>query len=249
MGHGQRARARRSIPATPSWSGRATSATTRSGPDSDASVIAGLDWDRVYPLDRTDRRRRRASPATRSRSRSSTSTRRAGAGRRSCPGSGCCPTTSPTPTCGSSTSPTATSPTCARTSRSRSSRSSARWASARPARAPQPVMPPGSFGGNMDTRQLVRGATLYLPVQVERRAVLLRRRPRRQGDGEVCVTGLEAPMFASLRFTLQKGRSIPAPQYRTPGAADAGASTRRRSTARPASAATCTSPRRTPSGR
>jgi acetamidase/formamidase len=32
----------------------------------------------------------------------------------------------------------------------------------------------------------------------------------------VCVTGLEAPMYASLRFTLEKGRSIPSPQYRTP---------------------------------
>ena len=31
------------------------------------------------------------------------------------------------------------------------------------------------------------------------------------------MTGLEAPMFAALRFTLEKGRSIPAPQYRTPG--------------------------------
>src|SRR4029077_7593834 len=37
-----------------------------------------------------------------------------------------------------------------------------------------------------------------------------------EGDGEVCVTGLEAPMFASLRFTLEKGRSLPAPHYRTP---------------------------------
>jgi acetamidase/formamidase len=37
-----------------------------------------------------------------------------------------------------------------------------------------------------------------------------------QGDGEVCVTGIESPMFASLRFTLEKGRSIPSPQYRTP---------------------------------
>ena len=38
----------------------------------------------------------------------------------------------------------------------------------------QPVMPPGTFGGNMDTRQLVRGATLYLPVRGAGRAVLLR---------------------------------------------------------------------------
>jgi acetamidase/formamidase len=80
----------------------------------------------------------------------------------------------------------------------------------------QPVMPPGIFGGNMDTRQLVRGSTLYLPVQVEQALFSCGDAHGAQGDGEVCVTGLEAPMFASLRFTLQKGRSIPGPQYRTP---------------------------------
>jgi acetamidase/formamidase len=82
----------------------------------------------------------------------------------------------------------------------------------------QPVMPPGIFGGNMDTRQLVRGSTLYLPVQVDRALFSCGDAHACQGDGEVCVTGLEAPMFAALRLTLEKGRSIPAPQYRTPGA-------------------------------
>jgi acetamidase/formamidase len=81
----------------------------------------------------------------------------------------------------------------------------------------QPVMPPGNFGGNMDTRQLVRGATLFLPVQVEEALFSCGDAHGAQGDGEVCVTGLEAPMFASLRFSLYKGHSIPAPQYRTPG--------------------------------
>jgi acetamidase/formamidase len=81
----------------------------------------------------------------------------------------------------------------------------------------QPVMPPGLFGGNMDIRQLVRGATLYLPVQVDGALFSCGDAHGAQGDGEVCVTGLEAPMFASLRFTLDKGRSIPGPQYRTPG--------------------------------
>ncbi|HEY2651091.1 MAG TPA: acetamidase/formamidase family protein [Solirubrobacteraceae bacterium] len=81
----------------------------------------------------------------------------------------------------------------------------------------QPVMPPGIFGGNMDTRQLVRGSTLYLPVQVEAAMFSCGDAHAAQGDGEVCVTGIEAPMFASLRFTLDKNRSIPAPQYRTPG--------------------------------
>ena len=81
----------------------------------------------------------------------------------------------------------------------------------------QPVMPPGVFGGNMDTRQLVRGSTLYLPVQVDQALFSCGDAHACQGDGEVCVTGLEAPMFAALRVTLEKGRSIPAPQYRTPG--------------------------------
>jgi acetamidase/formamidase len=80
----------------------------------------------------------------------------------------------------------------------------------------QPVMPPGTFGGNMDTRQLVRGATLYLPVHVEHALFSCGDAHGCQGDGEVCVTGLEAPMYAALRFTVEKGRSIPAPQYRTP---------------------------------
>jgi acetamidase/formamidase len=81
----------------------------------------------------------------------------------------------------------------------------------------QPVMPPGTFGGNMDTRQLVRGATLYLPVEVEGALFSCGDAHGCQGDGEVCVTGLEAPMYAALRFTLEQGRSIPGPQYRTPG--------------------------------
>src|SRR5215211_9072569 len=81
----------------------------------------------------------------------------------------------------------------------------------------QPVMPPGTFGGNMDTRQLTIGTTLYLPVQVEGALFSCGDAHGCQGDGEVCVTGLEAPMFASLRFTLEKGRSIPSPQYRTAG--------------------------------
>jgi acetamidase/formamidase len=81
----------------------------------------------------------------------------------------------------------------------------------------QPIMPPGNFGGNMDTRQLVRGTTLYLPVQVEGALFSCGDAHGCQGDGEVCVTGLEAPMYAGLRFTVEKGRTIPSPQFRTAG--------------------------------
>jgi acetamidase/formamidase len=81
----------------------------------------------------------------------------------------------------------------------------------------QPVMPPGTFGGNMDTRQLVRGTTLYLPVQVEGALFSCGDAHGAQGDGEVCVTGIEAPMYGTLRFRLEKGRTLPAPQFRTAG--------------------------------
>jgi acetamidase/formamidase len=81
----------------------------------------------------------------------------------------------------------------------------------------QSVMPPGTFGGNIDTRQLVQGATLFLPVQVEGALFSCGDAHAAQGDGEVCVTGIETPMGATLRFTLEKGREIPAPQYHVSG--------------------------------
>ena len=79
----------------------------------------------------------------------------------------------------------------------------------------QPIMPPGRFGGNMDTRQLTRGTTLYLPVQVAGALFSCGDAHAAQGDGEVCVTGLESPMYGALRFTLHKDRPIPSPQYLT----------------------------------
>jgi acetamidase/formamidase len=78
----------------------------------------------------------------------------------------------------------------------------------------QSIMPPGTFGGNLDTRQLVAGTTLYLPVSVEGALFSTGDAHCCQGDGEICVTGLEAPMYASMRFRVEK-RSIPSPQLRT----------------------------------
>lgn len=81
----------------------------------------------------------------------------------------------------------------------------------------QPIMPPGIFGGNLDTRQLTPGTTLYLPVQVAGALFSCGDAHAAQGDGEVCVTGLECPMYASLRFNLIKNHPIPAPQFKTSG--------------------------------
>ena len=84
--------------------------------------------------------------------------------------------------------------------------------------AARPVMPPGTFGGNLDTRQLMRGTTLFLPVELAGALFSCGDGHGAQGDGEICVTGLEAPLRSELRFTLLKGKRIPAPQFRTAGA-------------------------------
>ena len=64
----------------------------------------------------------------------------------------------------------------------------------------------------MDTRQLIRGTTLYLPVQVEG-LFSCGDAHAAQGDGEVCVTGIECPMYAALRHAgrgaLDSGTAVP----------------------------------------
>ncbi len=109
----------------------------------------------------------------------------------------------------------------------------------------QAVMPPGTFGGNMDTRQLVRGTTLYLPVQVEGALFSCGDAHAAQGDGEVCVTGIESPMYGALRFTLQEERSIPRRSIGRRRGRSPHTSTTAASTARPVSAPTCMRQRRT----
>lgn len=77
------------------------------------------------------------------------------------------------------------------------------------------VLPPGNFGGNMDIRHLNAGATLYLPVEVEGGLFSAGDCHAVQGDGEVCVTGIECPMSFSLRFNVVKGANLDSPQFVT----------------------------------
>jgi acetamidase/formamidase len=71
--------------------------------------------------------------------------------------------------------------------------------------------PPGAFGGNMDVRELCTGATLYLPV-FNRGALFSAGDPHAaQGDGEVCINGMECPADATLRFSIHKQRALPGP--------------------------------------
>ncbi|HYF94848.1 MAG TPA: acetamidase/formamidase family protein [Symbiobacteriaceae bacterium] len=77
--------------------------------------------------------------------------------------------------------------------------------------------PPGSHGGNLDIRHLTKGATLYLPVAVEGALFSAGDGHAAQGDGEVCITAIEAPLTATLRFEVLQGKPVTGPAFVTPG--------------------------------
>jgi len=70
------------------------------------------------------------------------------------------------------------------------------------------VLPPTKGAGNIDTRHLNVGATLHLPVFLPGGMFSVGDCHAAQGDGEVCVTGIECPMSLTLRFGLRRGRSL-----------------------------------------
>jgi acetamidase/formamidase len=78
------------------------------------------------------------------------------------------------------------------------------------------VFPPHRGGGNVDTRHLTAGSTLWLPVWCEGALFSCGDPHAAQGDGEVCVTAVECPMRATLRLSVER-RTIGAPRFATAG--------------------------------
>jgi acetamidase/formamidase len=79
------------------------------------------------------------------------------------------------------------------------------------------TLPPRSVGGNMDVKHLTAGSTVYLPVEVAGALFSVGDCHAAQGDGEVCVTGIEAPMFVTARFSVRSDMNIQQPQLETGG--------------------------------
>ena len=69
--------------------------------------------------------------------------------------------------------------------------------------ATAPAFPPHKGGGNVDTRHLTAGTTLWLPVWCEGGLFSCGDPHAAQGDGEVCVAALECDMRASLRVSVE----------------------------------------------
>lgn len=79
--------------------------------------------------------------------------------------------------------------------------------------------PPRRVGGNLDVKHLVAGSTLYLPVEVEGALFSIGDGHAAQGDGEVCVTAIEAPMSFTVRLSVRSDLDLDRPQFDTPESA------------------------------
>jgi acetamidase/formamidase len=70
---------------------------------------------------------------------------------------------------------------------------------------------PRAFGGNMDCKDLVAGATLHLPVFHPGGLFSVGDGHGAQGHGEVCVTAIETALTGVFRITLEKNTRLAAP--------------------------------------
>jgi acetamidase/formamidase len=82
-----------------------------------------------------------------------------------------------------------------------------------PTSGPLSTIPPDVHGGNMDTRHLVAGSTLFLPVFQDGARISIGDGHATQGDGEVCGTAVETPMRATVRLTARPDLHLTAPEF------------------------------------
>ncbi|TMC67976.1 MAG: acetamidase/formamidase family protein [Chloroflexi bacterium] len=69
------------------------------------------------------------------------------------------------------------------------------------------TIPPRENAGNLDVRQLSKGARLYVPVNVEGALFSIGDGHFAQGDGEVCGTAIEMRAAFDLEFQVAKGEA------------------------------------------
>ena len=82
-----------------------------------------------------------------------------------------------------------------------------------PETGPRSTIPPDLHGGNMDTRHLIAGSTLYLPVFHRGALFSIGDGHATQGDGEVSGTAIETPMQALVRLTVRKDLHVTGPEF------------------------------------
>ncbi|MGB7439456.1 MAG: acetamidase/formamidase family protein [Coleofasciculaceae cyanobacterium] len=77
-------------------------------------------------------------------------------------------------------------------------------------------VPPGSYGGNIDNRELQAGSRIFLPVFVPGGLLSIGDGHSAQGDGEINVTAIETSMNGTVQVNLRKDLPLTFPLAETP---------------------------------
>ena len=70
---------------------------------------------------------------------------------------------------------------------------------------------PGKHGGNMDCKKIVKGSTIYLPVNVKGGLLSMGDIHALMGDGEVFICGLEIAGEITVKVSVLKNIKLPTP--------------------------------------
>jgi acetamidase/formamidase len=76
--------------------------------------------------------------------------------------------------------------------------------------------PPWIMAGNLDNKDLVAGATLYIPVHAPGALFEVGDGHAGQGDGEVDITALETSLVGTFQFIVRKDMHLKWPRAETP---------------------------------
>lgn len=76
--------------------------------------------------------------------------------------------------------------------------------------------PPWVHAGNLDNKELVAGATLYIPVHAKGALFEIGDGHAGQGNGEVDITALETSLTGSVQLTVRKDMHLRWPRAETP---------------------------------
>jgi acetamidase/formamidase len=87
-----------------------------------------------------------------------------------------------------------------------------------PERGVHSTIPPRPWGGNIDCKELVAGAVLYLPVPVDGGLFSVGDPHGAQGDGEVCGTAIECPARGQVTLDARDDLPLRWPVARVDGA-------------------------------
>jgi acetamidase/formamidase len=75
--------------------------------------------------------------------------------------------------------------------------------------------PPWIHAGNLDNKELVEGASLFIPVHIKGALFEIGDGHAAQGNGEVDITAIETSLIGKLQFTVHKGRALHWPRAET----------------------------------